>query len=140
MDNEERSDWRDFIVASNRAMPRTANCSWTGPELPRVKAPISALWVGDDGRIWVRIAQPSRLDPNVHPTINPNSRAGISGSDRWKEPVVYDVIEPSGPYIRRVHVPDGVRLIHGPRRHRVVFGHRQRRRAGGEAASYSLAR
>ena len=77
-------------------------------EVPRQKAPFSELMVALDGRIWTRVAVPSeRYDPPAEPNLVGRVVRPVS----WREPVVYDVFEPSGVYLGQVGVPYGTTLL-----------------------------
>jgi hypothetical protein len=109
LQTDELADWREYFVNMMRAMPKTPNWTWTGPDLPRIKAPISGIRVFDDGRIWVQLSQPAHRVDSVQPS---RSRGGgpprVSAPSRWPEPAVYDVIAPAGQYIGQVRLPDGL--------------------------------
>jgi hypothetical protein len=84
---------------------------WDGPDVPRTKPPIKRLTVDDDGRIWVRVSQPAKLNNDVRipdRPAGPRESYGIDAPRRWVEPMVFDVVEPSGRYIGQVRFPDGV--------------------------------
>jgi hypothetical protein len=105
----ERADWRQTITMYMR---RTASrWSWDGPEIPATKPPIHSLFVATDGRIWVRLSQPARLNPNV---LVPSSPTGLGRGGpevmtrRWVEPEVYDILEPDGRYVGQLRMPTGI--------------------------------
>ena len=106
---DEQGDWRQSITMYNRANG-LRNWEWTGPEIPRVKAPIRDLFVSDEGRIWVKVSQPGRLDASVPIRTDPADRSRgmneIEAARRWREPAVFDVLEPTGQYVGRVRFPD----------------------------------
>jgi hypothetical protein len=65
----------------------------------------------DDGRVWVRVAQAARLNSTVKLRTSPGGLGQPTdeeGRPRWIEPAVYDVLEPTGRYVGRVRVPDGL--------------------------------
>jgi hypothetical protein len=107
----ERSDWRQSITMFMRSGGATPNWQWSGPDIPRVKPPIRAISVDGDGRIWVRLSQPAKLSSEVlirTRPATPTESYGIDARDRWVEPWVFDVYEPSGAYVGQVRLPDGV--------------------------------
>lgn len=87
--------------------------SWNGPPIPDVKPAYSGLMTSEEGRIWVRVhvaserymtaaeqrAEEARLERPVNP---------------YREPVVFDVFEPSGEYLGRIKTPDGFTLYPRP--------------------------
>jgi hypothetical protein len=79
------------------------NWRWNGPAIPDAKPPFQGIWVGRDGRVWVRVASAGveRDDPDYDPT-DPDSV-----EDRWSEPVVFDVYEADGTYLGPVSAPEG---------------------------------
>lgn len=80
--------------------------SWNGPPIPNVKPAYSGLMTSEEGRIWVRVhvasqrymkaaeqrAEEARLERPVNP---------------YREPVVFDVFDPTGEYLGRVETPAG---------------------------------
>jgi hypothetical protein len=75
---------------------RRLSWQWAGPDIPRVKPPVRALFVKDDGRIWAQLSQVARFDAS-------SSISRINS--RWSEQVVFDVFEPSGQYVGQVAFP-----------------------------------
>jgi hypothetical protein len=105
----ERGDWRQSLIMHHRANRSTPNWDWTGPDIPQVKPHIRDLFVSDEGRIWVKVSQPARLDRSVPiRTIpaTPRERNQIEAERRWREPPVFDVFEPTGQYVGRIRFPD----------------------------------
>jgi hypothetical protein len=88
-----------------RNMRRTQpNWSWQGPAIPDAKPFFGSLTIAHDDRIWVQARQPGvrqpadpaeEREPGAPPPIN-----------RWTEPPVYDVFEPDGTWLARIHAPD----------------------------------
>jgi hypothetical protein len=107
----ERADWRQSIVMFNRSSPAARLWTWDGPDIPTTKPPIRALQVDGGGRIWVRVSQPANLNDIVkiatRPT-SPDSGFRLDAVARWVEPIVWDIFEPSGQYVGRVRMPDGL--------------------------------
>lgn len=79
---------------------------WRGPELPRVKLPITSLFVGRDGLIWVRVATPS-----VEVASEDLAEAGAPGKRRFSSEVRYDVYQADGLYRQSVRVPSRTQLL-----------------------------
>ena len=75
---------------------------WNGPPIPDRKPPFQDIAVGRDGRIWVRLHQPGYLAEAADPD-DPQA------TDRWEEPVVWDLFEDDGTYLGQVRAPDGFR-------------------------------
>jgi hypothetical protein len=96
----ERREQRDSIELR---MSRATSGTIVRPlaEMPTVKPVIRNLKFGLDGRIWALLSAPSeRYDPAKHgESLRRSARAG------WVEPLVYDVFEPSGPYLGQLKLP-----------------------------------
>ena len=67
--------------------------TWNGPEVPSTKPWFRGLYVGADGRIWVRRSQPGIRD----------------AAGEWTEPTLFDVYEPDGRFLGEARGPDGFR-------------------------------
>jgi hypothetical protein len=80
------------------------NWSWQGPAIPDAKPFIGAVTIAHDDRIWVQVRQPAERQPR-DPTAErePGAPPPI---DVWTEPTVYDVLEPDGTWLARIHAPD----------------------------------
>jgi hypothetical protein len=84
-------------------MKRTqADWRWNGPAMPDRKPLFRALNVGEDGRIWVSISQPSE---EIALTDTVERAPDAAPPTRWREPTVYDVFDPDGTYLGRVPMP-----------------------------------
>ncbi len=59
------------------------------PEIPTHKPPIKHLWFAADGKLWVSVSMPSRLE-----------------GDEWREPSAYDIFDLAGEYLGRVVLPE----------------------------------
>lgn len=103
----ERADWRQSVTMFNRYGRGNSEWTWEGPDIPREKPPLRDLYVDVDGRIWVQLSQPARLNPSIPTPREPTGEIGAA-RHRWLEPLVFDVFEPSGRYVGRVRFPDGV--------------------------------
>lgn len=79
-----------------------------GPPIPSVKAPIAALGVTRDGRIWVRVATPSELIPEDErdPAL-PNRPP----PRRYRDPTEFEVFERDGAFVGRVALPLGAQVM-----------------------------
>jgi hypothetical protein len=97
----ERKDWESSLVAFMRAV--NPQFTWNGGALPTHKPAYSQILIADDGRLWVKAAAPSRLDPSVK---IPSVSNRVDALFRWFEPTIYDVIDPSGVYVGRVRYSD----------------------------------
>ena len=81
---------------------------WTGPAIPDTKPYFLSLLVAQEGRIWVRVSQPGGRIPDdelVEPNLASDGRK--RAVRQWREPVAFDVFEPDGRYLGRVHAPMG---------------------------------
>ena len=107
--DEERADWRQSITMFNRnGRGDWSAWKWSGPDVPKVKPPLRNLYVDMDGRFWVELSQPSQLNRSVAIPATPKEAGSVVARQRWTEPMVFDVFEPSGTYVGRVRFPDGV--------------------------------
>jgi hypothetical protein len=88
-----------------RNMRRTQpGWSWQGSAIPDAKPFFGTLTVAHDGRIWVQVRQPGARQP-ADPAAErePGAPPPI---DQWPEPPVYDVFEPDGTWLARIHAPE----------------------------------
>ncbi len=87
--------------------------SWNGPPIPDVKPPYSRLLTSEEGRIWVRVHVPSERYMSAE-----DQRSEEARLDRlvnpYREPVVFDVFEPTGEYLGRVETPTGFAIYPRP--------------------------
>jgi len=83
---------------------RQTNPSWnfTGPALPRTKAPLLGITAARDGRIWVRVAAPSEPIPEAEVVI---PRDTLEPPQRFRTPLVYEVFGTDGRFLGRVAFP-----------------------------------
>jgi hypothetical protein len=105
----ERDDWRQSVTMINRTGRGNANWRWTGPDIPKTKPSVRSLHVDVEGRIWVRLSQEGRLNPDVKiPTrpATPSEAYRLDAMYRWVEPVVFDRVEPTGRYAGQIRFPD----------------------------------
>ena len=83
---------------------------WSGPSMPTEKGAIASLAAADDGRIWVAVPQKGERVPEGEMPPPPSVRVGTveapkMPSVRWRDPLVYDVFDPSGEFLGRVAAP-----------------------------------
>ena len=105
---EERSDSEEQVTASLRMTD--PGWRWSGPSIPDAKPFIRGLLTGEDGRIWVSVAQPGERVPESELPPPPSVQVGAVNPrqrpvPKWRDPVVYDVFEPDGRYLGRVAAP-----------------------------------
>ena len=103
---EERADNEERSTASMRRTDPTWR--WSGPGIPGTKPAIASLAAADDGRIWVSVSQPGERIPAGELPPGPTVRVGEVPPippAKWRDPLVYDVFDPSGRYLGRVAAP-----------------------------------
>ena len=108
MGGDERAYYEERTTAQMRSTDPTWR--WSGPSIPSHKGAIASLATGDDGRIWVAVAQPGQRVPESELPPPPSVRVGDPNAIRmppvrWRDPLVYDVFEPDGTYLGRVPAP-----------------------------------
>ena len=106
VDDEERADAELIATAGMRMTDPTWR--WSGPSIPTVKPFIRAISAGEDGRIWVSIARPGERVPEGERAAPPSVQVGEARrvpDPKWRQPLVYDVFEPSGRFLGRVSAP-----------------------------------
>ena len=106
--SEERSDYEERSTWNMRQTDPTWR--WSGPGVPATKPAIASLTVADDGRIWVSVSRPGERLPEGEQPSGPTVRAGTGDfpkppPQKWRDPIVYDVFDPSGEYLGRVPAP-----------------------------------
>lgn len=95
---------------------RTADPGWTwnGPAIPAEKPAFHRVLGGADNRVWVHVPQPSeRLEVSEEEERRAED-ANRPPPPRYREPVAFDVFEPDGRYLARVHAPPGMALYPVP--------------------------
>ncbi|HEU5219305.1 MAG TPA: 6-bladed beta-propeller [Gemmatimonadales bacterium] len=82
--------------------------SWSGPPIPRAKAPLSDLRIARDGRLWVQVAAPSERisDAELSPPRDPKAPV-----NHFRSTVVYEVFSPQGTFLGRIDFPGRSRFI-----------------------------
>jgi hypothetical protein len=93
----ERDDWKESITAFMRRLDPAFK--WSGGSIPKTKAAYSRIVVSDEGRLWVKASVASVFESSVK---IPGVSDRLDAASRWTEPIVYDVIDPSGIYVGRV--------------------------------------
>ena len=106
---EEKSDLRDRMLGILRQVD--PGYQWTGPDIPDLKPSYRDLAVGDDGRIWVTLYQPSELVPAAEQSTPPPGPAMPTPARTWREPTLYEIFEPTGELLGRLAVPPRTRLL-----------------------------
>lgn len=79
--------------------------NWTGPGIPATKPPFSGISVTDDGRLWVRVAQPDEAIPEAE---LPPLRTDVEPPPvrlTTREPIAYDIYAADGALLGRVKLP-----------------------------------
>lgn len=99
----ETTERRALIGQS--AMRTDPAFSWTGPGIPATKPPFSNISETEDGRLWVRVAQPAETIPEDElPPLRPDVvPAPIRLTTR--DPFAYDVYSADGALLGRVKLP-----------------------------------
>lgn len=86
---------------------------WNGPPIPGVKPAYHGFFPAEDGRIWVHVPAPSERYMDAD-----EQRAEEERLDRpvnpYREPVRFDVFEPTGEYLGQVSTPQGFSLYPRP--------------------------
>lgn len=98
---DERENEREQRVFNMRRTD--PNWRWNGPAIPSTKPPFNNIMVGARGRIWVQVAQPGERVPDAEAAAR---EPGDPPPSLWREPIAFDVFDPDGRYLGRVHTPD----------------------------------
>jgi hypothetical protein len=112
--SDERADHEERATASMRRTD--PSWRWSGPSIPGTKPPIASIVAADDGKIWVSVARHGERIPAGEGSPGPAVRVGTVGDlprlpePRWRDPVVYDVFDPTGQYLGQVSVPPRTRF------------------------------
>lgn len=79
------------------------NWRWNGPPIPNEKPAYRGIYVGVDGRFWIRLyARGVEVEDPNYDAKDPDSI-----EDRWREPVRFDVFEADGTYLGPVSTEMG---------------------------------
>lgn len=86
---------------------------WDGPGIPAHKPAYDDVFAGRDGRLWVQLSMPGEEVPQDEGDTGaaPGEEAAVP---EWREPVVFDVFEPTGEYVGQIHAPDGLQTYPAP--------------------------
>jgi hypothetical protein len=76
--------------------------TWSGPDIPTEKPPVSGLNVARDGRIWVRVTTASEPIPEAERDEQLENRPPVR---RFRDPVEYEVFEKDGTFLGRIRFP-----------------------------------
>jgi hypothetical protein len=104
---EERRQRQEYYERYINTFPKEYHVGPDDALVPAVKPAWSAVFAGQDGRIWVKVPLPS--EP-YEPTPAQIEAFGKWGIIRWLDPVAYDLYEPDGTLLGRVRVP-GLRIL-----------------------------
>jgi hypothetical protein len=105
----ERADHVSWYTEYMRELD--SSWRWNGPAIPAHKPAYKGLWVDGDGRIWISLHTPGRLDTSGD-TLKYYANGQVNGAwpvHRWPEPLLFDVVEPGGRYLGKVSSVD---MIH----------------------------
>lgn len=104
---EEKANAEELSIWSMRRLE--PSWRWNGPPIPDFKPPLNDVLIGRNGRIWVQVAALGERIPDDEleaEGTGPMDRPAV----RFREPVVFDVFEPDGRYVGRVHTPRGFKV------------------------------
>jgi hypothetical protein len=109
----EYADRRRYVEAQVEYFEKTSSGQRAGPipEIPRTKPPVSGLFSGLDGRIWVKVAVPSERFAPPEPLAVGNAPAPPVLA--WRERLAYDVYDTDFTLLGRVILPADVRRAAG---------------------------
>jgi hypothetical protein len=80
---------------------------WNGPPIPDTKPSYKDFFADSQGRIWVQLHAEAYELPEDEAVPPPDAPWIDDVTQRWLEPVVYDVFEPDGRYLGMVRAPNG---------------------------------
>lgn len=104
--DEERSDEQERITWNMRQTD--PGWTWSGAPVPQAKAPLTALFVSRDGRIWAQVATPSERIPDEE--LEPRREKGPPVR-RFRAPTVYEVFADDGRFLGRIPFPARTTLV-----------------------------
>jgi len=87
--------------------------SWNGPPIPTTKPPFQEIFVGVGDRIWVQLHTASVAALTEEEARAEEEAAGFP-TNRFEEPLAFDVFEPDGRYLGRVEGPEGFQVSPEP--------------------------
>jgi hypothetical protein len=114
LSEEERSQLQESYDQYIGRWPKEYQVGPADARVPAVKPAWSAVFAGQDGRIWVKVSLASEPYEPTQAEILADVNRGIV---RWRDPVAYDVYEPDGTLLGRVRAR-GMRIL-AARRDRV---------------------
>jgi hypothetical protein len=97
---DERDDEKARITWSMKNT--NPSWTWTGPDIPETKAPLTGITVTRDGNIWARVAAPSEMIPDAELAPQREKAPPIR---RYRTPAVYEVFAGNGRFLGRVALP-----------------------------------
>ncbi|MGQ0704139.1 MAG: 6-bladed beta-propeller [Gemmatimonadales bacterium] len=103
---EERGEGRAWITYGIRQTVR--DWTWSGPDVPAVKAPLRSLFIARDGRIWATVAFPSERIPDAELAVSRDPNRPVS---HFRTPLVCEVFTPDGRFLGRVSFPPRTHLV-----------------------------
>lgn len=107
---DERANEEERATFNMRQM--VPDWRWNGPPIPDTKPAYGDLLAAKDGRIWVVVSLSGERIPADEMEDPHGAHDGSGGGRpmppprRWRTPAAYDVFEPDGRYLGRVHAPD----------------------------------
>jgi hypothetical protein len=103
---DERAEEKEWITW--QMVATQPGWTWSGPEIPEAKAPLTGVTVTRDGNIWVRVAARSVRIPDDE--LAPRREKGAPVR-HYRSPPVYEVFAPTGRFLGRVPLPPRTTLI-----------------------------
>lgn len=99
---QERMDVKELVTYSMRESGFFSQWTWTGDDLPDTKPAYHRIWVADDGRVWLWLAQASVAAP-----VPDRFRAPGVPLRLWSEPPEgqFEVFEEGGFFVGTVTRP-----------------------------------
>jgi hypothetical protein len=102
-----RRERAEFQTQGDHSRQGRQNYPETSTSVPREKPPFWALWVDQEGRIWVARHSEARRVPETESEREQRLRAmSPPPPAEWWEPLVLDVIDPEGTYLGTVTFED----------------------------------
>jgi hypothetical protein len=102
---EEKAEQERIETAGMRRLD--PGWRWNGPPIPDTKPPYERFFVGEDGRIWVKLYQEAHKIESAE-DYPQEDEPGEIPEPTWIESVAFDVFEPDGRYLGMVTAPDGL--------------------------------
>ncbi len=108
---EERAEQERRITAMMQGIQ--PGWRWNGPPIPDAKPPYDEFFVGEDGRIWIKLYQEARRNRAAEEETL-ETQPGYAPPAVWKGPIAFDVFESDVTYLGMVKAPDGLRMYPTP--------------------------